>query len=555
MASRRSRHTPLQGWHAATFAVIAAFAGAMASADSDATQDHPPTTTQPAPNRPAIFAALNEAPADLSMWARLRDGATLLERPSAQAFATGLTEAIAPKGPAQRFAEFAERLGLTPEETFRRYFGQDARLFVRAVAVAGAPSDWAILTRVERAEVDRLVDRMNPVVKPGGRLDLPAEHLALAYRDRWLVIAPEPSSPLLLDLADRFAAPIEPSLAADFAGIDTAGMLDGRLAIAYRGTGTLDGRTLLGLDIRGDRLEAGLRGRYAQPPLPDAQQAKLDLSILGAIGDEVLAVTIDPIRPRVTPDDAFIVASFPELVPPAAFRNNLGQQRYVFLGEVDGSTMQPPLRMRCPAIAVAYEVDDADEARDEQDQLMRAALRGLNRRALAGGVGEGKEPADPTVETADDGHRSVDIRGMLERFAGEHPLLRGCSLNWQVVRGTNRAWQVYATHPAWLAAVREELLKPTPPDAARCTTASAGKACGQRLAAHVRSWQGEAQAFAGDGAKGFANGVELLAGIAERFRSVSWRIGRPSEHTLDMQVEAELAAPESAGPRTVPQAP
>ena len=141
----------------------------------------------------------------------------------------------------------------------------------------------------------------------------------------------------------------------------------------------------------------------------------------------------------------------------------------------------------------------------------------------------------------------------LVELLGDHPLVRSTTLAWTTVRGPSGAWQIYATDPTWLATVADTLAKADPLQHPRGDPraeefAHAGRCRGKRLASHLRSWTGEARAFAGDDAEGFSRGVELLATVADRFAGVSWVVERPSLNRIEVRIDATLDAVTTRAP-------
>jgi hypothetical protein len=524
-----------------------------------------PSTLQSAP-APSPFDAAEAAPPDVALWVRLVDGRAWLTDPSVARFAGDMASAMlgaisddarSPRG----VASLASRLGMSTPEAFDRYLGRDARFVTRG---NGPTLEWALITRVAPADIDLLAQRLRAVVRAGGMFDLPEDHLAFAKRGEWLVIGRSLESELFQACAERGAIEATPNLRSSVAGegldATTLGSLgQGRLAVLVRGTEPLRGATAVLLDARDGRLHGGVRGRYADAPFPGATPRSLDLSVLRPFDDRCLGAQIDPIRPTVEPSDAFLVTTFPELVPSPASRMNFSERRLILLGEVDGAKAQPPLRMRCPAIAVAYEVDDPDQALDDQDRMMSALVAGVGRRFLAParGAADGSPTANAqthdempplTIPPSKDAPRSFDTTPILRRFFGDHPLLRATSLNWQTVKNGKRAWQIYATHPEWLAAVSATLASMPEVEPDPQVVSSAGHCRGVRVAEHLRSWTGEANAFQNADVRGFTKGIELIASIAERFRTVQWSMTLPDDHALEVTIEATLAQPTSALP-------
>lgn len=496
--------------------------------------------------------AIEQVPADVAAWLRLRDGAGLLDQPEIRALAIKALSTLGPGGPVERWQALAKRLDWQPDEAFLRLWGRDVRLILRTPRGggdredrAGESLDWAILSRVRASDVDRLMKQLRPVLRPGGRCEVPEEHVVFLYREGWLLAAPLTGSGLFDELAAHLPGPAPRSLRAAVEPVGFAALAQRRLVGVIATPGAFAGTTLFGADVSGTHLRCDLRGLYDRAPLRGLRQSRLDISLLARF-DDAIAVAIEPIRPAADPndDDGDFLDLFPELAPPAAFRHNLRDCRIVALGDVDGSSVDPPLRMRCPTIAIAFQIDDAAQGREDQDHLMLTSLRGLRARS---GIAAACEPPC----TAGPGPRQAPVGPVLTAAVGDHPILRGCSLNWHTIEAGGEAWQIYASHPRWLAEVERMLARTSGKDEATAprdsaVLASAGRLCGRRLSAHLRSWLGEAERFAGLGADRFGDGVELLSSIVGSFGTVAWRIATPSEARLDVQIDAELAPLESA---------
>ncbi len=508
--------------------------------------DPPSATVRAAPAEPAagLFRPLVGVPADVDVWIRLVDGRSLTDAPEAAALASSLLDLLGSGARPQSdgapsWPTLAERLGMKPLEAFATYLGKDVRFLSRG---EDAAHEWVLLTKITDEDAARLITQLRAVVRGDGRFELPEDRLTLAYRTPWLVIGRAHADRLVREFSERAsidAAPaLEATLAERFATTRPEQLADGQLAIAFRGSAAWSGTTAMTLSVRGAMLRGAMCGEYLNPPLPAAEQAALDDSILAWFDTPALAVMLDPIRPHVLPGDAIIVAALPEIVPSAAVRANFGKRRLVVLGEVEDATM------RCPAIAVAYEVEDGDQAVDDQDRLVRMVLdRVRTRIAEPNGI-----TMDPFTVPADRGApRSAVIAPVLRQFAGEHPLLRKASLNWQTLNAPGGSWQIYATDPAWLQEVLSRLKSGTQgKPVGKREFAHAGRCRGDRLAGHVRSWSPESKAFSPPDGQGFSNGIELIATMAERFRTVEWCVSRPLPLRLEMSVSAQLAPPASA---------
>ncbi len=545
--------------------------------------DRPPPVTTPADGAVApasLFESLAETPADASFWMRCVDVRGLLHDPAAGSFvsalATALGSAIEPtpgahaKGP---LAAISERLDLSPLAVIDRYLGRDTRLVLRG---SGETLDWCLLTRVAQPDVELLLTRLGVVARANATFDAPDLHLAFAHRGEWLVIARDRTSELFQATAAHPAQPIDGSLREALAvgGLDDTalatlggGLASGRLAAVFRGNEPFVGTSVMLADVREGRLRCGLVGRYRNAPFPGQEPRPIDLSVIDAFRQGSIAVQVDPIRTDIQPSDAFIVQLFPELRPTPAGRANFGDRRLILIGEVDGRSAEPPLRMRVPAIAIAYEVEDPDQAADDQDRMMSALIARARERfpvdgsSAQAGRNEDRPATRPVrLRTEEEPRRaerrSEALRPWVERYLDNHPLLRTASINWQTIRQGDRGWQVYATHAEWLASV-SAILAAMPADrphegaepgaSSVALVSSAGCCSGERLASHVRTWTDDAAAFGDIDREGFALGIELIASIAERFRGVRWTMTLPEPTQLELHLDAQLAPPSSGG--------
>ncbi|MBL9149945.1 MAG: hypothetical protein JNM94_14745 [Phycisphaerae bacterium] len=557
MRTRRSRRNPLA-------AVVAAWCVTTASSGFAAAPPTSPVAPPPASaSRADSMDALATAPANATAWIRVRDGRALFASPEARALVSSFARALLDDAAGKRWAGLASRLGWSDAEAFDRLLGRDVRVVLDSGR--GAPADWALLTAISDDDMGHLVRSLRLTIGAGAAFELPEDNLRLAYRDGWLAIGPIAAAnaakgadapaatrrSLFDDLADRGALPTEP--AADAVTLERAlvsrGIRDlppGRISSAFRIGAPIDAACAVGADIVDGELKASVRGAFAEPPFPGLASTTLDIAVLARFASSAIVASVDPISTEVAPDDAPIIALVPEIVPHGTFRANLGERRLILIGDLDGSTRSRKSAMRVPEIAVAYEVDDAQQARDDQDAYVAKAYAAIVERfAKPAGI----DLASPSIPG--EGIRIAPIGPALAAVTEDHPLVRSWCLSWQVVEetkpdGQKTAWQVYATDPDWLRTVSDTLAK----GEAACAVgaASAGCASGERLAAHLRSWDGEAAAFVGkkatpDDIAEFRAGIELLASIAERFGSMHWTVSVAGERLVGVDLKARLTPP------------
>lgn len=482
-------------------------------------------------------AMLESVPEDVLLFLRLRDGVALLEAPGGRATATALLAALGAEEAAARWRALAERLGWSAEESLRRLVGRDASLFLRAEPDGSI--DWAVLTTVEREDVDRIVKSLRPTLVPGGRYDLPADRLTFAYRKGRLLVAADPRSRLFVELSAPRLPSTRPSrLVAAIAEVlpedRREKVLGHRLVAVLPSLGAGEGRSLLAADLAEDeRVVATLRmtvDREAPSGRCRGVDARAVMELVAGLADDALLVMVDPIVPG-DPSDPLIALGLANLLPTTA--PSAGALRVIAVGECPSPECSPPgCSMKRPAIAVAYEVGDAAKARSVQDASVRDACVRLG------------------IDPPSGDRRRVELAPALERAIGRHPLLVGCGLHWRVVERERCGWQIYATDGLWLDRVAARLASPHAgvgdadlhdDDDARRPVSAAGRLCGTRVAEHLRTWIAEAGSFVPERPETFAQGIAVLAEIGSRFRCVEWTARRDGASGLELRISARLA--------------
>jgi tRNA(Ile)-lysidine synthetase-like protein len=398
---------------------MTALAGASPAAVPPAERAAPAVAAAPS----AAMQALAAAPADATAWIRVRDGQALFASPEARALASKFASALLDDAAGTRWAGLAARLGWTDVEAFDRLLGRDVRVVLRTGR--GLPTDWALLTTISDDDMGHLVRSLRPSIGANARFELPEDSLRLAYRDGWLTIGPLPQAvavpdadapaatrrSLFDDLADRGAIPTEPpkdavTLERALASRGIADIPPGRVSSAFRIGAPFEAACAVGADIVDGELKASVRGAFAEAPFPGLASAMLDISVLARFASTAIVASVDPISRDVAPDDAPLVAIVPEIVPHGTFRANLGERRLIVVGDLDGATRTRKSAMRVPEIAVAYEVDDAQQARDDQDAYVAKAYAAIVERfAKPAGIELGT-PLDPRRRHPHRAHRS-----------------------------------------------------------------------------------------------------------------------------------------------------
>jgi hypothetical protein len=477
-----------------------------------------------------------EAVADVRWVVTIRDAGSMMATEAGagmRSFVTTLAEAGTGER-ARHAAALLGRAGDSPAEGFASLARREIRIAVRE------NGGWVAFARLEGAEQRELLSRWKPTVTGDGPLVDRATGVAMASHDGWLVLASERESlPADLGEAWRRTEPVGPDTEpAPVAKIE---------AMAKRADGG-DPIRALG-ECVGERFSMRVRFREGdRPPLPgpvpgfEGPSIALEEADLGTLAEGAILCEVASMRTRAGADDGRVLAALPEIRMPATFRQNLGARRVVAIGEVEGGSLARPLSMRCPAVAVALEVEDPAQACGEQDSLVLAAMAGLRRLLESDPETAGLLP--PVGEGVPAGRR-VCLREPVERMAGRNPWFSAMELAWGVVDGSDSDWQVYATHPRWCEAFSRRLS-----EVAACsgspregvpTFVSIGRFDGERLGRHLEGWLVERDRF--DGVAGsFWDEIKTFARLARHVRQLNWKASRRGPAIL-VELEARLAEP------------
>lgn len=431
-------------------------------------------------------------------------------------------------------AALLSRAGDSPAEGFASLARREVRIGIRE------DGGWVAFARLDGSERSELLARWKPSVAGDGTLLDRATGVAMATRDGWLVLASEPESlPATLGEGWRSPAPTGPE--------DDATVVAKIEAMARRPCGGEPIRAVG--ECEGERFSMRLRFRAGdRPPIAGPVPALggpsivLDAAELGRLAEGAILCEIASMRTDADADDGRVLAVLPEVRMPATFRQNLGARRVFAVGEVEGGSLARPLSMRCPAVAVACEVEDPAQARGDQDSLVLAAVAGLRRLLESDPETAGLlPPIDPVAPAS----RTIPLETPIERMAGRNPWFSAMELAWGVVDGTESRWQVYATHPAWREDLSRRLAavpaRPESPCDGSPTFVSIGRFDGERLGRHLEGWLVERDRF--DAVAGpFWDEITICARLARHVPRLEWKASRRGPAIL-VEFDARLAEP------------
>ncbi|MFM7134593.1 MAG: hypothetical protein ACKO0W_09785, partial [Planctomycetota bacterium] len=367
-----------------------------------------------------------------------------------------------------------------------------------------------------------------------GRFDSFTERLLVRRAGGWLLLTPRlAGAEQALDAAAARVATEDPakSLLCDPA-IQRLIPSEAPVRIFMRHAAPLGGSTTLALSRSGIALRASVQGSYDRMPLGLGTSARrLDATLVRAFESDAAFVMSNPANGKPGPGDAAWTAMVPEIVPSPAMRTNLAGERLMAVGL---STAHP-----MPAIALAWRVEDAEQAAVDQEQYIRTLCCGLTRAAdIAAGTAPAARDLEQPVEHV---VRCIALGTFLDRYFGEELRLSQAVLSWRTVRTPCGGWQLYATDAEWLSRVATRLERDSCGHEAQASEAvgAVGFCDGPRAAALLRAWKPLSKPGA-DAA--LTPGISAVASAFEQLGRMHFQYRLPNARELEATVEVELPA-------------
>jgi hypothetical protein len=486
-------------------------------------------------------------PADVHVAVRVRDVRSLRSDGSLVPAQAALARLAGSRVLGDAWQRVAATLGTDGFGLLDLLFGADVTYAERE---RNAAVEWAIVTRCGQPTYDLLVKSLGPKVEGGGRVTFAEHGVAAAWRPPFLLLGSAAHRALLDDVVARIdAAEHVVGLADDPAVAAAAGWDRGAVEVVWRHPAPTDGTSVFVARSADGVIRVRHRSAWQHAPIHVAPGAAADVGALRALQGQGIAVLamnqwrgevefdswIDPLRIDGAIDDAM--------------RANLGAREVMVVGErpAEGSAM------RVPTVGIAYEVRDPLLAERQWDGWARRLASSLAQRT---GL---NVPEVPMTAEADGVHRSA-MAPLVRALFADHPLVTGIELSWATAATpANGAWQLVATDPALLRAMREAIAAaPREPDPDGAN--EVGILSGRVLAEHLRTWVPEASRFAPESAESFAQAVRLAADVASAATLVRWRAKAPDEHCVEGEIVVELPKPAAvpsapAAPPSAPAAP
>ena len=476
-----------------------------------------------APPSDGAFGGFVAVPADVRLAVRVRDARALRADARLAPLRDALQALLGSRTLSESWDRLAAQLGTDASSLGDQLLGLDVVYAERASAAA---AEWAIVTRVDPRVHQLLVDRLKPAAGSGGRAAF-AEHRAVAaWRPPYLVVGPVDRAGLLDDVVRAFDAPGDAGTVAALAPV--AVLRDGPAApieVVWR----QDPGSVAAMQARtGDRgVEVQFRGSGAAWPLRVAGSWPVDPSWCAALARGAAFASVG--NAWNGPADAAgpVDRLLAEGVVDEAMRANRGARTAV-VAFVGGRGEDPAI----PQAAAAIEVRDARLA---WHQWRAWAARLAARLAARAGV-----PV-PEVREAGGPRAGIDLRAVLSKVFGGHPLAACGAVGLEVLPSGGRAWVIVSAGADAHERMRASLLEATV--AAPGAVHECGEASGAAISGMLSAWAADAARFAPDASTEFADGASMAARLAAAVARARWRMHRIDDSTVEGSCVIEVARP------------
>jgi hypothetical protein len=494
------------------------------------------------------------------------------------------------------FDVLAQRSGTASERAAAEIFSGRVAFFLEGDLSSGADSGgipaleqeaavssgvvnpaWVLALEADDARCERVLRMFGARITQPGRYEAPRERLAMARLGGWLLLSPSSAAGRASLERSVQRVPQEDAKTSLLGEPLVQGLLasDAPVRLFLRHDAPIGGATTVALREAKSTLFAEVHGQYDASPLGAATAAApLDAHLLRAFEDRAALVVSNPSDGKPGASDLFWTALVPELAPSPAMRANLAGERLFAVGSRAG--------LAAPMLAIAWRVEDAEQALADQDHLMRGVCCGLARAAEPqDGPSSPDAPEDSVAPPLGPGQmallemrRCADYGAFVDRYLGKGFKLGGGLLCWATVVTPCGGWQVYASDPTWLGEVSDRLAGASCSDEPRPRGAGLGFCDGPRAAALLRRWQplvenappaGRAVVQRGVRAPGsdrLAAGIGAVADALERMGRMRFQYATPNARQVQLLVEFEpiaalrpVADPKDAPPSRAEPAP
>jgi hypothetical protein len=300
----------------------------------------------------------------------------------------------------------------------------------------------------------------------------------------------------------------------------------------------IGGATCVGIRARTEGGTRGLRaeidGVYDSAPIGrQGGEAALDPHVVKAFEDRAVMVLSNPCTGALSKGDGYWLALLPELASAPAMRANLSGERVMLVGQCSKYLM--------PAMAVAWRVEDAEQAKGDQEHFMQGIMCGLTRANDVKGDAKSDVTSDTKSDVRSDVKAAAPALGQFfDRYLGKPFKLSDAVLCWETVATPCGGWQVYANDPEWLTDVSARLTTSSCIEGERPNACGLGFCDGPRAATLLRRWR----PFASDTAPAdmhnrVLHGIHAIANMMEQLGRVRFEYHAPCAGCIHAVIDFE----------------
>lgn len=511
----------------------------------------PPAAPDGVTAEPFVMARI--APADVSLMVHV-EGAENFRRELADRPLNHWFEALSETSQAAAvWRDLAERVKIEPDRLFDLCFGRRVTLMVRS------SDEWALITEIPQRRADHLLGSLNAIVH-GPRfgmamLELPEHDLFIARSQRdsalgegTLVIGPKARLSLFEQVLQHIENPAAESLASSEAIQVGTGLGAGHIGVYTTHNEPMGGWSVAVATLNREQVTLRHRARFDAPPFERGlTKMKVDASVLAGFEDQALLAVIEPTDVGGGQFENYVRISVGKPMLSGPIHRNLCERRIFVVGEIEGRQEAEPVDIQATTMAVCLELKNPAVGESQFDRHMLVMARRLDE--LGRGAFEIKVPCASTFQPGQP--RTIDISPATRWIAGSLPIAQPITLNWTVIAKADEeggGWAVLATHPQHLKDSVRALRRPPSDD--RRQAQNLGFASGPRIGQHLRSWSDRADLFTNadnpNQRDEFRNSLLLMSKLASGIEIARWRLNRPSENEMCLEITFQLAAPESA---------
>ncbi|MBI1302424.1 MAG: hypothetical protein GC172_01325 [Phycisphaera sp.] len=461
-------------------------------------------------------------------------------------------EALIGEEALRTFDRLAKRGNAAADAVAREIF--EGRIALYIVDDARGRPQWMFGVEADDARCERVLKLFDARMQGPGRFVAVAEKLLMRRVGGWLLVTPASHGEAALDAAARRVLAEEAALSLLGEPLMQRFLADeSPVRLFIRHDAPLGGATTVALARGPSGLRASVVGEYQTPPLPPpARRVELDAAVLARLEQGAAMVLVHPTAGTAEGIGPIWFTLVPELRASPAMRANLLGERVIAVGAGRDGAM--------PAIAMAWRIDDAEQARIDQDLYMQGVCCGCERALEADGVSPSVASRPVLVDTAQCSESASDagaqracaiVGPFLDKYLGKPFKLGASVLVWATVETPCGGWQVYANDPDWLEAVSAKLKGDPCEQGAKVAAAGLGYCDGARTGELLRTWKPLSLSAPDVPEDRVARGIAAVADALERLGRMRFRYDFPSERTIRAEIEFdERARPASTAPLT-----